>query len=81
VNSNQAPKRVNNADGATPYIVRYMVETPAGWLGAYDFEAFAEYLNMSERAESGSAPVAGFSGRLQDGTAGENPASPTKEAP
>jgi len=34
---------------------------------------------LSERAESGSAPVAGFSGRLQDGTAGENPASPTQQ--
>lgn len=33
------PKRPNEA-GETSCVVRWMVETPAGWLGAYDREAF-----------------------------------------
>jgi hypothetical protein len=37
------PNRVDNSEGATPVVVRYMVETQAGWLGAYDAEAFAAY--------------------------------------
>jgi hypothetical protein len=33
------PKRPNEA-GETSCLVRWIVETPAGWLGAYDREAF-----------------------------------------
>jgi hypothetical protein len=37
------PERVKNDAGETMCIVRYMVETPGGWLGAWDEGAFAAY--------------------------------------
>lgn len=32
-----------NPDGPTPCLIRWMVETEAGWLGAWDREAFDAY--------------------------------------
>ena len=42
------PLRVDNEPGKTMCIVRYMVETDAGWLGAWDEAAFEAYVR-SER--------------------------------
>ena len=36
-----------NAEGATQCVVRWMVDTPAGWLGAYDKAAFDAYATQA----------------------------------
>ncbi len=36
------PKRPNES-GESPCLCRWIVETPAGWLGAWDVEAFDAY--------------------------------------
>jgi hypothetical protein len=45
------PFRVENGPGSTLCVVRYMVETPEGWLGAYDESAFAAYGEACAAAE------------------------------
>jgi len=49
------PERVKNDAGETMCIVRYMVETPAGWLGAWDEGAFASYATAAVKAERADA--------------------------
>lgn len=45
-----------NAEGQTLCTVRWMLETPGGWLGAWDREAFAEIERLrAERDEAVSA--------------------------
>jgi hypothetical protein len=38
------PKRPNNTDQKAACIVRWMLETPGGWLGAWDRSAFDAHL-------------------------------------
>ena len=45
-----------NKEGATQCIVRWMVETPAGWLGAYNKEAFEAYATQA-RADLEAAMI------------------------
>jgi hypothetical protein len=37
-----------NPEGATQCIVRWMAETPAGWIGAWDREALAQFARPAE---------------------------------
>ena len=43
------PKAVN-ADGEAMCVVRWIVETPGGWLGAYDKEAFDAYASAANQS-------------------------------
>lgn len=45
------PNRVQNDTGDTMCIVRYMVDTEAGWLGAWDEAAFGAYVAAAVAAE------------------------------
>lgn len=45
------PQRVQNDTGETVCFVRYMVETEAGWLGAWDESAFGAYAAAAVAAE------------------------------
>ena len=42
-----------NPEGATQCIVRWMVETPAGWVGAWDREALAQFVAPPRRKWKG----------------------------
>ena len=44
-------ERVNNEMGETSCVVRWLVETPAGWVGAWDREAIEEFARASAAAE------------------------------
>ena len=44
------PKRPND-EGEAICHVRWMVETPAGWLGAWDHQAFDAYVSAAVAAE------------------------------
>lgn len=50
MNGPLAPKPPN-ADGNAIVHVRWMVETPAGWLGAWDRSAFDAYISAAVAAE------------------------------
>jgi len=45
------PARVNNETGDTMCVVRWMAETPDGWLGAWDKEAFDAFIKDAVAAE------------------------------
>jgi hypothetical protein len=42
-----------NESGSTPVLARWVVETPAGWLAAYDKEAFGAYASAARGAPPG----------------------------
>lgn len=44
-----------NAEGATLCTVRWMIDTPAGWIGAYDKEALLAYGKACAAAECADA--------------------------
>ena len=50
VESGLVPKRPND-EGEAICHVRWMVETPAGWLGAWDHQAFDAYVSAAVAAE------------------------------
>ena len=50
VESGLVPKRPND-EGEAICHVRWMVETPAGWLGAWDHLAFDAYVSVAVAAE------------------------------
>ena len=50
VGSGLVPKRPND-EGEAICHVRWMVETPAGWLGAWDRQAFDAYVSAAVAAE------------------------------
>ena len=45
-----------NPDGPTPCLIRWMVETEAGWLGAWDREAFDAYAAARIAEDHGTNP-------------------------
>ena len=51
------PKPPNDS-GSTQCIVRWMVETPSGWLGAWDRNAFSAYVDAAVRAERDACAAA-----------------------
>ena len=50
VESGLVPKRPND-EGEAICHVRWMIETPAGWIGAWDRQAFDAYVSAAVAAE------------------------------
>ena len=44
-------ERVQNESGETPCLIRWRVELPEGWLGAWDKEAFDAFVRHAVAAE------------------------------
>lgn len=76
------PERVNSTSGDTLCTVRWMVETPAGWLGAYNREAFDAYAAAAVDAERARciAIIAAYRVPVGNSRAGELAAEWTLDA-